>query len=299
MKHSHLVAVLAGLAAASVFAADASAMYHPTAGRFMQRDRIGYADGVNMYEYVGSQPPCATDPQGTIKWRSSAETCYVEATFVIQIIWKGNWTAADKAMFKNGLKQETENAFNGTTFRIRPRNATYIAGYVLDLISGTARGYEGCCPCRDDGFQPRIKIGFVPDGTWSITEDWEIEVQHQPRKSTSTTSPPRWGWLDEQDVNPTPKEGADPGVAPQVPGVHEFGHGGLGLDHPGEDVPLAPGENEYTHRGLDKQGRPVNGRRDLMGVGSEMQPFYFDLWEERLNSMYSGCDFEVQSEAGA
>ena len=39
--------------------------YDPIAGRFMQRDPIGYQDGMNLYEYVGSDPLSLTDPLGT------------------------------------------------------------------------------------------------------------------------------------------------------------------------------------------------------------------------------------------
>ena len=64
MKHSHLVVFLAGLAAAAVLAADASAMYHPTTGCFMQRDPIGYKGGMGLYEYGASAPTTNTDPRG-------------------------------------------------------------------------------------------------------------------------------------------------------------------------------------------------------------------------------------------
>ena len=37
---------------------------NPTLGRFMQRDRIGYADGMNLYEYVRSNPLRHVDPRG-------------------------------------------------------------------------------------------------------------------------------------------------------------------------------------------------------------------------------------------
>jgi len=91
MKTTRLVAVLVGLAAIALFAADASAMYHPTMGRFMQRDpgggagspaRVGtagpavgggfisrdqYADGMNLYQYVGSNPAKYADPLGLWK----------------------------------------------------------------------------------------------------------------------------------------------------------------------------------------------------------------------------------------
>jgi RHS repeat-associated protein len=38
--------------------------YDPSIGRFLQRDPIGIAAGVNVYEYVGSQPITMVDPQG-------------------------------------------------------------------------------------------------------------------------------------------------------------------------------------------------------------------------------------------
>jgi len=38
--------------------------YHPTLGRWMQRDPIGYADGMSLYEYVRSDPIGSLDPWG-------------------------------------------------------------------------------------------------------------------------------------------------------------------------------------------------------------------------------------------
>jgi RHS repeat-associated protein len=38
---------------------------HPSLGRFVQRDPIGHMDGMNLYEYVRSQPLMYSDPAGT------------------------------------------------------------------------------------------------------------------------------------------------------------------------------------------------------------------------------------------
>jgi len=64
VRCNHFAAVLAGLAAIALLAADASAMYHPTLGRFLQRDPIEYADGMNLTEYGGSAPAALADPDG-------------------------------------------------------------------------------------------------------------------------------------------------------------------------------------------------------------------------------------------
>lgn len=43
----------------------ANRYYSPETGRFISRDPIGYEDSLNLYEYVGSKPTLATDPEGT------------------------------------------------------------------------------------------------------------------------------------------------------------------------------------------------------------------------------------------
>ena len=45
----------------------APAMYHPTLGRFVQRDPIEYVDGMSQYEYVGSMPLGSRDALGMMK----------------------------------------------------------------------------------------------------------------------------------------------------------------------------------------------------------------------------------------
>jgi len=119
MKRTHLIAVLIGLVVMGIFTADAAAMYHPTLGRFMQRDsgaggamrigaggamRIGaggaapvgrfiprdptgtnqYADGMNLYQYVRSNPVVLVDPQGLWSWHNTNDV------YIIQTILNNN-----------------------------------------------------------------------------------------------------------------------------------------------------------------------------------------------------------------
>jgi len=94
MKRTRLIAALLGIVALSILAADASAMYHAGMGRFLSRDpgagsamRIGaggpavgggfiprdqYGDGMNLYQYVSSNPVSHVDPSGL--WKSGGHT---------------------------------------------------------------------------------------------------------------------------------------------------------------------------------------------------------------------------------
>jgi len=60
-----LVTALVGLCGVAVFAAHASAYYHPGLGRFIQRDPIGYGSrDLNLYAYVSGRPATFVDATG-------------------------------------------------------------------------------------------------------------------------------------------------------------------------------------------------------------------------------------------
>ena len=66
---------------------------------------------------------------------------------------------------------------------------------------------------------------------------------------------------------------------------HELGHN-FNLQHPGRGIDGIK-ENkteEYAYRGLDVHGREVDGTVDLMGQGTGLRGFYFNIWLNYLNN---------------
>ena len=57
--------------------------YDPRIGRFLQRDPIGIAGGLNVYAYVGNDPLTAVDPLGLYDW----EDFYRDGADVVGILW--------------------------------------------------------------------------------------------------------------------------------------------------------------------------------------------------------------------
>ena len=61
MKRTSWRALLIAAGAVLAAVASAKAEYHPTLGRWMQRDPVGYVDGMGLYEYVRSNPAALLD----------------------------------------------------------------------------------------------------------------------------------------------------------------------------------------------------------------------------------------------
>ncbi|MBM4020327.1 MAG: hypothetical protein FJ288_18740 [Planctomycetes bacterium] len=75
MRRSATFAAILAAAAVLAAASPAAAMYHPTLGRWCQRDRQHYADGLNPYEYALAMPVGARDAKGESVSREEDPQC--------------------------------------------------------------------------------------------------------------------------------------------------------------------------------------------------------------------------------
>lgn len=208
----------------------------------------------------------------------------IQRNILVQLIFKNTWsdwynntgwTDVRKTAFSTQFEQNIENSFNNSGKVISPHPS------MADVLPADS---------ISKGYDPKVDISLVPDDDYSVSEDWEVDVESNPgkgyRQSSSSTS---YGELHEGSNENFTKSSSAAGVT-QIPTVHEFGHF-IGLDHPGDGLggswisesKLSPGANEYGHTGTDAKGRTVDGPNDLMGSGMGMQPFYFDAWSEQLN----------------
>jgi len=143
--------------------------YHPTLGRWMQRDPIGYADGMGLYEYIACSPPNRRDPTGQVMieggspgnpgrtfdglWRSERtkvrlEVAVVSAGGSIELRPGG----AQVAMVGAGPVVTVRNATNRTLhwvdadieFSEFMADTMFLAKLRVSVSAGRARGWQIC-----------------------------------------------------------------------------------------------------------------------------------------------------------
>ena len=136
MRRQHFFAVLSGLAAIALVAADASAMYHPTLGRFLQRDPAGYTNGLHLAQYARNSPLVYKDPMGLSSIMEGLEA-----------YWETRKPTPDdyRPVFSAGVDLTL-----GTAYKRRREGWTYGADAMEKWREGKAGTYRGNAKMRAD-----------------------------------------------------------------------------------------------------------------------------------------------------
>src|SRR5262249_61034236 len=69
--------------------------YDSVKGRFLQRDPLGYIDGMNLYEYVKDSPTTRVDPEGSLTW-NNLDTVFTTVNNTDNIAGRKGATTLDK-----------------------------------------------------------------------------------------------------------------------------------------------------------------------------------------------------------
>ena len=143
-------------------------MYSPTLGRFMQADPIGYADGMNMYNYVGSDPVNFVDPTGLLAG------CFPTATRIRNCSLRTETRAA----IENSLGREVDSSVvdAGVSFRMGRIDAAtlneVVAGRIVYILAerNADYGFDSSI-ARPQNPIPCDAAGCAnPDpSTWNVT----------------------------------------------------------------------------------------------------------------------------------
>ena len=304
MKQTHLIAALVGIIAIGIVAADASAYYHPTMGRFLSRDpgagsakRVGtggpavaggfipmdqYADGMNLYQYVGSNPTNYIDPTGL--WKSSGHVFLTHASYVRFGEWRGQQRADGHiatpaptpscsgyilaTLRKANLSQDSGQAFK-ENFRHYNRDLNEdVAGAKTkfqNYVAKEIRFFDLQLGKVDGKCNTKAEKTACNNALWSlgrVTHTWQDYYAHAVLASNGKAGP---AWAANPSITGSPDNDNDQ-LKPSSWGS---------IAKPGEH-----GWSEPASR--DKPGGEQKRKNDA-------ENFVFDKYKTHLSNWYSKC----------
>jgi len=139
MKRSWIVGMMAS-ALVLVCAESSRGMYHPTLGRWLQRDPVGYADGMSVYQYARSRPMCHVDPRGLESMVFGNGVVIENGTAFIDSS-TGSPPRGDYRQQETQVDRYNESGAHGPQYDVEK---------LAKACSQTCPKIAKCCPCTEE-----------------------------------------------------------------------------------------------------------------------------------------------------
>ncbi len=114
--------------------------YNPVLGRWLQRDPIGYAGGVNLYEYVGGRATDAVDPDGLL----TEADCEAQANRCVDDCWnrRTDWPYRRDKWWYNKCQEDCNKGYLDCLKRLNPPECQ-IPSPAIDIATGAGAAAAG------------------------------------------------------------------------------------------------------------------------------------------------------------
>jgi len=150
--------------------------YSPGLGRWLQRDPLGYVDGVNLYEYVGGNPACAIDPLGLAGLDCLPELVEdIEQLWDDAIAWYERFLAAQRAAQRAARLAALVNASVATVEAVAATGTSV-------LVTSAAVEHMKDATNSALGYRPRFQYGPTQERPRQAYNDHFVDDYKEHRK---------------------------------------------------------------------------------------------------------------------
>jgi len=170
-------------------------MYHPTLGRWVQRDPSGYVDGMSLYEYVRSSPTMGLDHAGLQEWPPTSDEFYLmghvvggkghmpleEAReYMRKLEAQRAWEIKSGYVYPSGLSSRQTKYWHYRGYGAEKIKAGpfEVEHSVISVDRSQTEGVDFAPPAKKENGKKKISLlGWVFGGVKGRTKLWEINIQ--------------------------------------------------------------------------------------------------------------------------